>query len=224
METKLGNLTREKNLLVGRIAELEARQKTMRAEMEADPVHKAAALAPKFGELGVQLEVFNKKLAEVTKQLEAEQARLDSPAVKAGIKKAERIVADGQKLHGEIVTEVDTLLARINGAISASHEAADLLVNGDRSFLPHSGPYTELAELRNLLGQWVYARANRQAAVNAQRQQAAHEAARAAAKEKAEADEKARIEKLVKDRKARDANKRVGDPFGWADIGKRFGG
>ncbi len=220
MKSKLEQLTDERNDLASRIQGLQERQKKIRADMEADPRRNAAALAPRYGELQTQIEVFTVKLEQVAKQIEAEQKRLNSPEVRDGIKRAEQIIASGQKVHDEMIAQAEAMIAKIDAALGESQEAASLLKNAGRDFLPYSGTYTEVAGLRQVIGGWLFARSERanmtagfkQLAVDKQAREAAKAQAAAAA---AEAQEASR--KQAEARAAKEKEKKV--KRGWALLG-----
>jgi chromosome segregation ATPase len=218
MKTVLDTLHAERIALENKLGGLKAEQKQIRAEMERDPMKRAANLAPKFGSIGTQIEVFTAKLGEVKNKIEAEKARLSSPEVRTGIKRAEKIAAAGLKTRDEITAQLEAIITRIDAAISESHEAAGLLRNGARDFAPHAAAFAELSQIRQALTGWVNTRANQQAHTAAMKQLAAAKIAQAAAKVKAEADQAAKIEAARKEReeirKRHDAPNTV-----WARLG-----
>jgi hypothetical protein len=222
MKTTLNTMIEEQSMLAGKIAELEAQQKKIRADMAADPVNRAATLAPRAGDIGEQITAFTAKLSEVAAKIEAEAARLNSPAVQKGLKRAEKIIADGQKIHGETVTELAAMIARIDAAIADSHEAAALLKTADRDFLPYSGLYTELYQLRQTVGAWTFARSERANITAGFKQAEAAKQAREAAKAKEAAQAKAQADAARAKEAARHKQDKTDERKQWFMIGTAF--
>jgi len=191
MKTKLNKLQDEQSQLAGRIAELEAEKKEIRQKMVADPMKTAQALAPSFAQREIQIEVFQEKLADVVKQIEAERARIDSPEVQKGIKQAEKIIADNKQLSGKIGAQLEAILSEVNSAMAKANQAAALLrIGGRDESAAHAGDYMELEAVKQMLSVLTSARA--QQGIYTAGVKAGQAAKEAREKAKAEADEKAK--------------------------------
>lgn len=132
MISKMESLQNDVNELSRRLVELEAERVRVRANMQEDPIHTAVELSTRYAQVQVQIEVFGEKLAILKKQLQAEEARLNSPEMKAKIRTAEGIVIESKNVALEVNKELLALQRKIENIKQKQNQASALFQDGGR--------------------------------------------------------------------------------------------
>jgi len=132
MISKMESLQNDVNELSRRLVELEAERVRVRANMQEDPIHTAVELSTRYAQVQVQIEVFGEKLAILKKQLQAEEARLNSPEMKAKIRTAEGIVIESKNAALEVNKELLALQRKIENIKQKQNQASALFQDGGR--------------------------------------------------------------------------------------------
>jgi len=132
MISKMESLQNDVNELSRRLAELETERVRVRANMQEDPIHTAVELSTRYAQVQVQIEVFGEKLAILKKQLQAEEARLNSPEMKAKIRTAEGIVIESKNVALEVNKELLALQRKIENIKQKQNQASALFQDGGR--------------------------------------------------------------------------------------------
>jgi len=132
MISKMEGLQNDVNELSRRLAELETERVRVRANMQEDPIHTAVELSTRYAQVQVQIEVFGEKLVILKKQLQAEEARLTSPEMKAKIRTAEGIVIESKNAALEVNKELLALQRKIETMKQKQQQASALFQDGGR--------------------------------------------------------------------------------------------